>query len=133
MKASIIASTLALFSGALAAPFAGPAVPATLFTFSLANDISGANAATSVTINAGPVTLGAIFPWASNLRKDGKLIATSAQNINPAVQNVFCIFKNPANGAVIKINDKITFADLDGNAGRAVETDVTNFTIECQQ
>ncbi|KAH7082727.1 hypothetical protein BKA63DRAFT_136972 [Paraphoma chrysanthemicola] len=132
MKASIITSSVALFTSALAAPLASASGPV-YFTFSLANDMSGANAATSVQINAAPVTLGSIFPWATNLRKDGKLIATSAQNINPAVQNVFCIFTNPINGAVIRINDKITFADLDGNRDKAVETDVTNFTIQCQR
>jgi hypothetical protein len=136
MKASIIASTLALFSGALATPLtaarsAGTFVPAQQFTFSLTNDQTGANAASSVAINAGPVTLGALFPWANNLLKNGRLLATSAQNINPAVQNVFCIISG--NGRVIKINDKITFADLDGQAGKAVPIDVTDFTIQCEQ
>ncbi|KAH8723385.1 hypothetical protein GQ44DRAFT_620425 [Phaeosphaeriaceae sp. PMI808] len=106
--------------------------PSQLFTFRLTNDISGASAGSSVVINAGPVVLKNVFPWATNLWKNGKLIATSANNINPAVQNVFCIFKDPVTGRVIKINDKITFADLDGT-DKAVETDVTNFTIECQQ
>jgi hypothetical protein len=126
MKASIILPTIALFGSALAIP-----APALLFTFSLSNDITGASATSSVVVNAGPVALNAIFPWASNLRQNGHLIASSAQNVNPAVKNVACVFKG--NGRVIKINDKITFADLDGNVGKAVPIDVDAFTIECEQ
>jgi hypothetical protein len=132
MKASIILPTIALlFSSAIATPIPGAAAPAVLFTFSLTNDQSGASATSSVVVNSGPVTLGAIFPWAANLRQTGQLVATSAQNVNPAVKNVACVIKG--NGRVIKINDKITFADLDGNAGKAVPTVVENFTIECEQ
>jgi hypothetical protein len=73
MKASIILPTIALFTTALAIP-----APALLFTFSLSNDITGASATSSVVVNAGPVALTNIFPWASNLRQNGHLIATSA-------------------------------------------------------
>jgi uncharacterized cupredoxin-like copper-binding protein len=135
MKSSTIFSTLALFSAALATPLtaarSASASPSQLFTFSLTNDITGASATSSVQINAGPVALSAIFPWATNLLKNGKLVATSAQNVNPAVQNVFCIFEG--NGQVIRINDKTTFADLDGVVGKAVEVDVSAFTIQCEQ
>jgi hypothetical protein len=138
MKASIIASAIALFaSSAVATPLtaarsaSAAASPSQLFTFSLTNDITGASAATSVPINGGAFVLRDLFPWATNLIKDGKLIATSAQNINPAVQNVFCIFSG--NGKVIKINDKITFADLDGVQDKALQTDVSQFTIQCEK
>jgi hypothetical protein len=136
MKASIIATSLALLASSasasplIAARAAAPA-PAQQFTFSLTNDMTGANAAASVPINGGAFVLKDLFPWATNLIKDGKLIATSAQNINPGVQNVFCIFSG--NGRVIKINDKITFADLDGVQGKAVQTDVSLFTIQCEK
>lgn len=63
--------------------------------------------------------------------KNGKLTATSMQNIRPGVQGVSCVIKG--NGRVIPISDKITSAQLDGVADRAVETDVTNFTIQCQK
>jgi hypothetical protein len=135
MKSSTILSTLTFFSAALATPLTAArsaASPSQLFTFSLTNDVTGASATSSVPINAGRVSLSTIFlPWATNLLKDGKLVATSAQNVNPAVQNVFCIFEG--NGQVIKINDKITFADLDGVEGKAVEVDVSVFTIQCEQ
>jgi hypothetical protein len=132
MLSSTMISTITLFiASALAAPTVIRRTDP-FFNFALTNDISGASAPGSVAINAGPVALATIFAG-SRLIKDGHVIATSAQNTNPAVQNVFCIFKNNVNGAVIKINDKITFADLDGVADRAVETDVSRYTIECQQ
>jgi len=139
MKASTIASTLAIFSAALAAPAPAPApqsgTPSTteFFTFSLINDQTGASASRWIQINAPqPFVLGQIFSGATNLIKNGKLTATSAQNIRPGVQDVFCIFKTPS-GQVIRINDEVTNADLDGNPGKAIETDVSLFTIECQK
>ncbi|CAO2650199.1 Nn.00g014910.m01.CDS01 [Neocucurbitaria sp. VM-36] len=131
MKASIIASTVALFSGALAVPTLSARQAPQFFTFSLSNDITGANAARSVVVNGGPVTLGGLFTW-SPLVKDGRVIATSAQNLNPVGGAVLCVFTDPATGKVFRLNDKVTFADLDGNDQAAVQTDVTDFTFQCE-
>lgn len=132
MQFSIITG-LTLLSGAFA--FALPTQPAhgyqatqEFFTFALTNDISGSSAATSIPINKGPITFGSLF-----YSSTGRVFATSAQNLNPAGNGVLCIIVNPANPkAAIRFNDKATFVDLDGNKDKAVETDVTNFTIQCE-
>lgn len=120
----------------LASALAGPALSTrqttvpTSTTISLANDFTGANAPSAVDINAGPIPLGALFQGTA-LDQGGRIIATSAQ-LTTIIANVFCIVNNPVMTLNARLNDKITFADLDGNAGAAVPTDVTDFTIECQ-
>ena len=94
MKASIIASTLALASSALAYPGAAP-------------------------------------PANTALVKDGAIKATSLQNVSPGGANINCIV-NKADGSFLgNINNQATFLDLDGVADKAVETDVSAFTIKC--
>ncbi|KAH7383899.1 hypothetical protein BKA66DRAFT_463015 [Pyrenochaeta sp. MPI-SDFR-AT-0127] len=130
MKGSI-ATIATLFASALAAPALLARQEPQYFTFSLSNDITGANAARSVLVNGEPVTLGWLFSW-SPLVKEGRVIATSAQNINPVGGAVLCIFTDPATGNVFRLNDQVTFANLDNNPDAAVETDVTNFTFQCE-
>lgn len=129
MKASVIASTLFL-SGALAFPTLTTRTQS-LFTIQLANDVSGANAIRSVVVNSGPNTFSTLFAN-TVLVKDGRVKATSAQNVNPVGGNVLCVIKNPATGDVKRINDRTTFVDLDGVEGKAIETDVSDFTITCE-
>lgn len=134
MKASIIASTLSL-SGALAFPTLTTRTQ-TLFTIQLANDVSGANAIRSVVVNSGANTFSTLFANTA-LTKDGRVKATSVQNVNPQGGNVLCIIQDPSGliipaGEVERINDQVTFVDLDGDETAARETDVSDFTITCE-
>lgn len=128
MKASIIASTVALISTAMAYPGAAP--PAPLFTIQLANDISGANAIRSVPANGVANTFINVFAN-TVLVKNGAIKATSLQNVAPGGANVNCVVRTGANEYVGEINNQKTFLDIDGVEGRAVEKDVSNFTITC--
>lgn len=128
MKASIIASTLALASSALAYPGAAP--PAPLFTLQLANDMSGANAIRSVPADGIANTFLNVFAN-TVLVKDGTIKATSLQNVAPSGANINCVVNNAVGALVGNINNQKTFLDLDGVEGKAVETDVSAFTIKC--
>ena len=65
------------------------------------------------------------------LVKDGAIKATSLQNVAPGGANINCIV-NKADGTFLgNINNQATFLDLDGVADKAVETDVSAFTIKC--
>ncbi|KAF2133822.1 hypothetical protein P153DRAFT_362882 [Dothidotthia symphoricarpi CBS 119687] len=125
-----IFTTLAILSGAFALPtLSTREIKASqeLFTFALTNDLSGSSAATSIPINVDPVTLGSLF-----FDPSGRVFATSAQNLNPSGEGVACFIVNPASpDAVIRFNDKMTFVDLDNNKDVAIQTDVTDFTIQC--
>lgn len=128
MKVSIIASTLALAGSAFAYP--GAAAPAPLFTVQLANDISGANAIRSVPANGVANTFLNVFAN-TVLVKDSATKATSLQNVAPGGANINCVI-NKADGTFVgNINNQKTFLDLDGVDGKAVETDVSAFTIKC--
>ncbi|KAF1931263.1 uncharacterized protein M421DRAFT_90338 [Didymella exigua CBS 183.55] len=128
MKASIIASTLALASSALAYPGAAPPTP--LFTIQLANDISGANAIRSVPANGIANTFINVFAN-TVLVKGGVIMATSLQNVAPGGTNINCVV-NKADGTFVgNVNNQKTFLDLDGIEGRAVEVDASAFTIKC--
>lgn len=128
MKTSILTSTIALISTALAYPGAAP--PAPLFTVQLANDFSGANAIRSVPANGVPNTLLSVFAN-TVLVKDGAIKATSLQNVAPGGANVNCVVRTGGLEFVGEVNNQKTFLDLDGVAGKAVEKDVSNFTITC--
>jgi hypothetical protein len=128
MKASIIASTLALASSALAYPGAAPPVP--WFSVQLANDVSGGNAIRAVQAVGVARTFLDVFAN-TVLVKDGAIKATSLQNVAPGGANINCIV-NKADGTFLgNINNQATFLDLDGVADKAVETDVSAFTIKC--
>ncbi|KAF2623862.1 hypothetical protein BU25DRAFT_424541 [Macroventuria anomochaeta] len=129
MKASIIASTLAIFGSALAFPTAPQTQTQTLFTIQLTNDFSGANAIRSVAVNNTPTTFSTLFTG-TILVKNGAVIATSVQNVNPQ-GNAQCVIKNAVGAEVGRINNQKTFLDLDGDVTKAVETDVSAFTITC--
>lgn len=128
MKASIIASTLALFGSAIAFPGAAPPVP--LSTIQLANDVSGANAIRSLPANGVANTFSVLFAN-TVLVKGGQVKATSVQNVAPQGVNVNCVVRNAAGAPIGTINNQKTFLDLDGVEGSAVETDVSAFTITC--
>jgi hypothetical protein len=130
MKASIIASTLALAGSAFAFPGAAP--PAPLSTIQLTNDFTGANAIRSVPANGVANTLANVFVG-SVLVKDGQVKATSVQNIAPQGPFINCVVQNAAGVTVGEINNQKTFLDLDGDKDKAVETDVSAFTIKCNQ
>lgn len=133
MKPSmILATAAALFTSALATPTLSSRQAPQFFTFSLSDDITGTSAARSVVVNAGPVRLGDLFSW-SPLVKNGRVIATSAQNLNPTGGAVKCVFIDPkVPDAAIRLNDQVTFANLDGNDAAAIETDVSDFTFQCE-
>ncbi|EUC45466.1 hypothetical protein COCMIDRAFT_95511 [Bipolaris oryzae ATCC 44560] len=130
MKASMIISSAALFfAGALAAPATARSAPIN-FTVQLANDLSGKNANADVPVNGGARTFGQLFGAAFG----PKVLATSLQAVSPGAggNNVHCVIINPAAPAYgVVLNSWNTFVDLDGNVQKAVETDVTAFTIEC--
>ena len=135
MKASIVASTLALFGSTLAFPTTTATTTQQLFTINLANDVSGASAIRSFSINSGANRFSTLFAGTA-LQKDGRIKATSVQNINPVGGRVSCIIQDPSGliipaGKVERINDQITFVDLDGDNTKAKETDVSDFTITC--
>lgn len=130
MKASIIASTLALAGSAFAFPGAAP--PAPLATVQLANDVSGANAIRSVPANGIANTFANVFAG-TVLVKDGQVKATSIQNVAPQGPFINCVIQNAAGATVGEINNQKTFLDLDGVEGKAVETNVSAFTIKCNQ
>ena len=131
----MIASTLVLFGSAIAFPTTTATTTQQLFTINLANDVSGANAINSVVINSGANKFSAIFAGTA-LQKDGRIKATSVQNVNPVGGRVSCIIEDPS-GVIIPagkskhINDQVTFVDLDGDNTKAKETDVSDFTITC--
>lgn len=128
MKASIIASALALASSALAYPGAAP--PAPWFSVQLANDVSGDNTIRAVQAVGVARTFLDIFAN-TVLVKNGAIKATSLQNVAPGGANINCIV-NKADGTFLgNINNQATFLDLDGVADKAVETDVSAFTIKC--
>ncbi|KAF3010076.1 hypothetical protein E8E13_011591 [Curvularia kusanoi] len=128
MKASIVASTLALASSALAYPGAAP--PAPLFTIQIANDVSGANAIRSVPAVGVANTFLNVFAN-TVLVKDGVIKATSLQNVAPGGASINCVVNKPDGSFLGNINSQTTFLDLDGVEGKAVETDVSAFTIKC--
>ncbi|KAJ4326271.1 hypothetical protein N0V94_000218 [Neodidymelliopsis sp. IMI 364377] len=135
MKASVIASSLFL-SGAFAFPTIAARAPQQWFTINLANDVSGGNAIRSVVVNSGANKFSTLFAN-SAVQKNGRIIATSVQNINPIGGNVLCVIQDPSGliiptGQVERINDQVTFVDLDGDATKAKETDVSDFTITCE-
>lgn len=130
MKASIIASTLALAGSAFAFP--GAAAPAPLATIQLANDFSGANAIRSVPANGVANTFANVFAG-TVLVKDGVVKATSVQNVAPQGPFINCVIANAAGDIVGEINNQKTFLDIDGDANKVVETDVSAFTIKCNQ
>ena len=104
MKASIIASTLALAS-TLPLVFAGALLPQ-------AQDAP-------TTISRRETT------WEAYHQTN------SLQNVSPGGANINCIV-NKADGSFLgNINNQATFLDLDGVADKAVETDVSAFTIKC--
>ncbi|EUC31302.1 hypothetical protein COCCADRAFT_38550 [Bipolaris zeicola 26-R-13] len=130
MKASMIISSAALFfAGALAAPATARSA-STVFTVQLANDLSGKNANADVPVNGGARTFGQLFGAAFG----PKVLATSIQAVSPGAggNNVQCVLIDPAAPAFgVVLNSWNTFVDLDGNVDKAIETDVTAFTIEC--
>jgi hypothetical protein len=126
MKASIIAT---LITSALAAPSL-IARQADTFTFSVSNDITGTNIPRSVLADGGSYSFGSIFAG-SNLVKNGRVIATSAQNLMPNGSGIECVIN--AAGVGLRLDDQNTFAQLDGNYDAAVETDVTDFSIRCSK
>lgn len=135
MKASIVASILALSSSALAFPTTTATTTQQLFTINLANDVSGANAIRSVVVNSGANKFSTLFAGTA-LQKDGRIKATSVQNVNPVGGRVSCIIQDPSGliipaGKAERINDQTTFVDLDGDKNKAKETDVGDFTITC--
>lgn len=137
MKASIIASILALSTSALASPLLAredlpvKTLPVSLFTFSITNDKTGVTAASSVAIGSAPKSFKDLFyPWAPLIRED-MIIATSAMNLNSAVAGVKCTIKGW--GREMELSERMTFAELDNAPGEAKETDVTGFTIACVQ
>jgi hypothetical protein len=136
MKASIMISIF-LSSSALAVPtLLAHSAPQQLFTINLSDDISGANAIRSVQVNSGANKFSKVFEHTA-LEKNGRIIATSVQNVNPVGGSVLCIIQDPSGvaipaGDVKRINDQVTFVDLDGDATRALETDVSDFTITCE-
>jgi hypothetical protein len=136
MKASIM-SSIFLSGSAFAVPtLLTRAAPQHWFTVNLANDVSGANAIRSVEVNSGANKFSDVFAHTA-LQKDGRIVATSIQNVNPVGGAVLCIIQDPSGvaipvGQVEKINDQITFVDLDGDKTGAFETDVSDFTITCE-
>ncbi|OAL45488.1 hypothetical protein IQ07DRAFT_591297 [Pyrenochaeta sp. DS3sAY3a] len=134
MKASIIASAATLFASALAAPTVSARQAASnVFVLKLTNDITGASDTTGVIVNAGPITFSELFWWSPNLLQNGRVVATSAENLNPGqVAGVLCIITDTTNNIVTPINERVTFVQVDNNAEAAIPTDVSNFTIECQ-
>ncbi|KAF1939505.1 hypothetical protein EJ02DRAFT_456908 [Clathrospora elynae] len=132
MKASIIITAAAtLFSSAsLAAPTTTRSADALVFKVQLTNDITGANANGDIIVNNPAISLGLLFG-----QPGSRLFATSLQAVSPGAggNNIACVVKNPAVASqVFPLNAWNTFIDLDGNPNQAIQTDVTDFTIECQ-
>lgn len=132
MHATLLFSTLTLLSASLttALPSLTPRTQQ-FFTINLSNDVSGANAIRSVVVNSGAVSFSTLFANTA-LQRDGRIIATSVQNVMPVGGSVECVIKGFKDGGVKEINDRVTFVDLDGVEGGSVETDVSDLSITCE-
>ncbi|KAF2249910.1 hypothetical protein BU26DRAFT_388917, partial [Trematosphaeria pertusa] len=98
-------------------------------TFSVANDVSGANAASDILLDGTPLLYGDAFANTA-LDRNGAIIATSAQ-LTTIVPGVLCVVLDAAGGQVGLLNEQRTFLELDRVAGQAVETDVGGFVMSC--
>jgi hypothetical protein len=103
-----------------------PQIPSV--TFSLINDITGANVPIPVLADGLPVRFGDAFAG-TNLDKNGIVTATSGQLVT-LDKNVRCVVNNGVNEPW-KLNAENTFVDLDGVDG-AVETNVNDFVLICE-
>ncbi|KAF2491666.1 hypothetical protein BU16DRAFT_621190 [Lophium mytilinum] len=126
-------SFAAIAFGLVAAVSAIPTPAATQVadvTFSLTNDLTGANAAATIPGNGVDVPLVDLF-LGTSVAPNGQILATSIQFVT-LPPNVFsaCVFD--LNGAAVVINDKKTFADIDGNPYAAIPQILNGVTINCQ-
>ena len=125
-------SFAAVVLGLAAAASAIPAPKSTVanLTFSLTNDLTGANAAATIPGNGVDVPLEDLFVGTS-VAPGGQILATSIQFVT-LPPNVFsaCVFA--LNGRTVVINDKKTFADIDGNPYAAIPQLLNGVTINCQ-
>jgi len=128
MKASTILATIfTLAASTLAAPAVTRDAPV-VFKVQLSNDFSGKNANVDIVPNSGAKTFGQLFGGAFGT----PVMATSLQAVTPGAgnSNVRCIVRNPAVYGDLYLNAWNTFIDLDGTP-KAVQVDVTAFTIDC--
>ena len=128
---SFTALTLGLIAAASASAI--PTPQSTVFadvTFSLTNDITGANARATIPGNGADVPFDDLF-LGTSVAPNGEIFATSIQFVT-LPPNVFsaCVFN--VNGQTVVINDKKTFGDIDGNPYKAIPQKLNGITINCQ-
>ncbi|KAL1600488.1 hypothetical protein SLS60_006874 [Paraconiothyrium brasiliense] len=133
-------SIAALFAAALAAPVPGSETNASPnmyylpLTVTVSNDVTGAHAAVGIDTSGHSFEFGwNLFDSSSPLSRDGKIIATSMQLSFPDLPLPVGHSCGVYNGdkTIGQLDAQHTYLDLDGQPGKAVETDVTNLIVHC--
>ena len=99
-------------------------------TFSLTNDLTGANAKATLPGNGRDIPFEDLF-LGTAIAPDNQIYATSIQFVT-LPPNVFsaCVFA--IDGRTVVINDKKTFGDIDGNPYAAIPQKLNGITVNCQ-
>ncbi|KAJ4360724.1 uncharacterized protein N0V89_001291 [Didymosphaeria variabile] len=129
----------ALFTAAFAAPVpvsesnASPNMYYLPLTVTVFNDVTGAHAAVGIDTSGHSFEFGWDLFSNSPLSRDGKIIATSMQLSFPDLPLPAGHSCGVYNGdkTIGQLDAQHTYLDLDGQPGKAVETDVTNFIVHC--
>ncbi|KAF2703247.1 hypothetical protein K504DRAFT_463634 [Pleomassaria siparia CBS 279.74] len=99
-------------------------------TFSLTNDITGANAKATIPGNGVDVSFEHLF-LGTSIAPNNEIYATSIQFVTlPPNVSSSCIFV--IEGREVVINDKQTFGDIDGNPWAAIPQKLNGLTINCR-
>ncbi|KAF2449907.1 hypothetical protein P171DRAFT_517517 [Karstenula rhodostoma CBS 690.94] len=128
--------TTALLAAALANPIpnAAPNRYYLPLTVTLFNNVTGAHAAASIDTSGHSFDIGGRIFRGSALERDGKILATSVQMTFPDLPlpaGNSCGVYSSGGQTIGDLDAQHTYLEVDGQPGRAVETDVTGFVVKC--
>jgi hypothetical protein len=121
----------ALFATILAAPT--PTKYNHPLTVTLFNDVTGAHAASSIDTSAHFFVFGSNLFRNSTVSRNGTIIGTSIQLSFPdlPLPDGYSCGVYSGEKTIGELSARQNYLDLDGQPGKAVETDVTGFIIKC--
>ncbi|KAF9741629.1 hypothetical protein PMIN06_010549 [Paraphaeosphaeria minitans] len=134
-----ILSIATLLTAALAAPITSTEPNAAAIkgylplTVTVFNDVTGAHAAAGIDTSGHFRTFYSDLFRSSALNRDGKIFATSIQLSfpdGPLPDGNSCGVYGPDKTVGI-LDARHTYLELDGQPGKAVETDVSEFVVKC--
>lgn len=119
-----------LFAAAMAAPARKARQDYPSISFSLIDDVSGANVGSSILADGNAITFYDEFAGTA-LDIEGQIWATSLQSTTNGA-GIVCTISDGEGNQVGLLSEQSTFVDLDGE-DTAVEIDVSEFTLVCDQ